>query len=257
MKNPRSLAVIGSSGMVGWDLVEFLKSKFKVTKIDRKNYNQHKGKSFDIVVNANGNSNKVWAKDHILEDFEASTVSTYNSLFDFPFKTYVYISSADVYPDHTRTKTTSEETLINPEKLSSYGLHKYLSESIVKNFTKNYIILRCPMILGTKLRKGPICDILNKSRLYVSSKSSFQIITTGELANIIYFLLDKKITNEIFNVGGTETVDLNSVSKLIKKTITFPKRSDTQKYEMNVSKLAKKYPLKKSAEYLQDFLKQL
>lgn len=253
----RYLAVIGSSGMLGSDLVEHLKSKFKVTGIDRKNYNKNRGKRFDIVVNANGNSNKVWAKDHILEDFEASTVSVYKSLFDFPCKTYIYISSADVYPDHSNKKTTNEQASINLKKLSPYGLHKYLSESIVKNFTKNYIILRCPMILGTKLRKGPIYDILNNSRLYVSPKSSFQMITTRELANIIYFLLDKKITNEIFNVGGTETVDLNSVSKLIKKTITFLKRSDTQKYEMDVSKLARKYPLKKSAEYLQDFLKQL
>lgn len=257
MKNPKSLAVIGSNGMLGSDLAEYLRPKFKVTGIDRKNYNQYAGKHFDIVINANGNSNKVWARDHVLEDFEASTTSVYKSLFDFPCKIYVYISSADVYPDRTSTKTTSEETLINPEKLPSYGLHKYLSESIVRNFTKKYIIFRCPMIFGTKLRKGPIYDILNNSRLYVSAKSSFQMITTREIANIISFLIDKNITSEIFNIGGQGTVAISSVSKHLKKTITIPKKSGTQKYEMDVSRLAKKYPLKKSAEYLQDFLKQL
>jgi len=258
MKHFKTLAVIGSRGMVGSDLMQYLKPKFeKVTGIDRKNYDRCRGTKFDVVINANGNSNKVWAKNHILEDFAASTTSVYNSLFDFPCKTYIYISSSDVYPDHTSTKTTNESKTINPENLSPYGFHKYLSEYVVRNVTKNYLILRCPMILGTKIRKGPIYDILHNSTLFVSEKSAFQMITTGELANIIYNLIDKNINREIFNAGGKGMVDLNSVSKFIKKTITFPKDGETVRYEMNVSKLDKAFKLKTSREYLQDFLKQL
>lgn len=258
MKNLKSLAIIGSSGMVGSDLMMYLKSEFKkLTGINRKNYNRFKGKKFDIVINANGNSNKVWANNHVLEDFEASTTSVYKSLFDFPSKIYIYISSADVYPDHTNKKTTSESQTMDIKNLSSYGLHKYLSECIVRNSHKNYLILRCPMILGSKLRKGPLYDILNNSRLYISPKSSFQMTTTHELANIISFLLDKRLTNETFNMGGVGTVDLKSVLTLVKKKVSFPKKGEVQKYEMNISKLNKKYPLKSSIDYLQDFLKQL
>jgi nucleoside-diphosphate-sugar epimerase len=257
MKHAKHLAIIGSRGMLGSDLADYLKSKFKVTGIDRKNYNRFKERKFDIVINANGNSNKIWAQESVLEDFQASTTSVYKSLFDFPCKTYIYISSADVYPDHKNKKNTSETTEINPEELSSYGLHKYLSENIVRNIAKNYIIFRCPMILGTKLRKGPIYDILNNSRLYISPKSSFQMITTHEVANIISFLLGNNITCEIFNVGGKGTVDLSSVAKYLKKSQTFPKSAETQTYEMDISKLGKKYQLKTSIKYLQDFLKQL
>lgn len=258
MKYSKSLAIIGSSGMLGSDLMMYLKSKFKnLTGIDRKNYNRFKEKRFDIVLNANGNSNKIWAGKHVFEDFGASTISVYKSLFDFPCKTYIYISSADVYPDHSNKKTTNEQTSIDPESLSSYGLHKYLSEGIVRNFIKNYIILRCPIILGVKLRKGPMYDILKGSHLYVSASSSFQMITTLEIANIITFLIDKNITSEIFNIGGQGTVDLKSVLTLVKKKVSFPKKGEVQKYEMNISKLNKKYPLKSSIDYLQDFLKQL
>lgn len=258
MKNLKSLAVIGARGMVGSDLIRYLKSNFEnVTGIDRKNYDRYKGKRFDIVVNANGNSNKVWANDNILGDFEASTVSVYKTLLDFPCKTYVYISSADVYPNHTSKKATSESKTIEVENLSPYGFHKYLSECIVKNFTKNYIILRCPMMLGNNLKKGAVFDILNNSRLFVSADSAFQMITTKELAQIIYFLLAHSITKEIFNVGGRGTVILREIDKYIHKPITFPKDGKIHIYETDVSKLHKTYSLKTSGEYLKDFLKNL
>ena len=258
MKNLKSVAIIGGRGMVGSDLTRYLKSHFgKITSIDRKNYDRYKRKRFDIVINANGNGNKIWAKNNVLSDFAASTTSVYTSLFDFPCKTYIYISSADVYENHTSTKTTNESGNIEVEKLSSYGFHKYLGECIVRNFTKNYLILRCPMILGTNLKKGPIYDILHNSRLFVNADSAFQMITTYELAQIIYFLLSKNITKEVFNVGGKSSVILRKITEYVQKPIIFPKDGEIVKYEINVSKLGKIYPLKTSGEYLQDFLKVL
>lgn len=257
MKHFKSLAIIGSRGMVGSDLTRYLKPYFKnTTEIDRENYNRYRGQRFDVVINANGNSNKPWANDHILEDFSASTTSVYQSLFDFSCKTYIYISSSDVYPDHTSKKATKESATIDPEKLSTYGFHKYLSECIVKNFIKNYIILRCPMILGTRLKKGPIYDILHNAPLFVTPESAFQMITTNQLAQIIYFLLAHNKTREIFNVGGRSRVQFTKISKYLQKPVIFPKSGgETVNYETNVSKLNKIYHLKTSDEYLQDFLK--
>lgn len=256
MKNLKNLAIIGGRGMVGSDLMQYLKSYFgRITSIDRENYDQHRGKHFDIIINANGNSNKIWAKNNVLSDFSASTASVYASLLDFPCKTYIYISSADVYSNHTSQKFTYESKTIEVENLSSYGFHKYLSECIVRNFIKNYIILRCPMILGTNLKKGPIYDILHDSRLFVSQDSAFQMITTHELAQIIYFLLAQNITKEVFNVGGRGTLMLGKIAEYLNKSVTFPKDVETAKYEINVSKLDKIYHLKTSGEYLQDLVK--
>lgn len=258
MKHFKSLAIIGSRGMVGSDLILYLKSHFgKIVGIDRKNYDRYRGHRFDIVINANGNSSKLWAKDNVLADFSASTTSVYATLFDFPCKIYIYISSSDVYPNHTSKKATKESENIEVENLSPYGFHKYLSECIVRNFMKNYIILRCPMILGTKLKKGPIYDILHNSRLFVTRESAFQVITTYELAQIINFFLEHNITREVFNVGGRGAVPFNRINEYIKRPIIFPKDGETQIYETNVSKLRKIYQLKTSGEYLQDFLKNL
>lgn len=256
MKSLKSVAIIGGNGMVGSDLVRYLKSYFgKITSIDRENYDRHRGTNFDIVINANGNSNKIWAKNNVLSDFAASTTSVYSSLFDFPCKAYIYISSADVYPNHSNKKFTSESKTIQVENLSSYGFHKYLGECIVRNFTKNYIILRCPMMLGNNLKKGPIYDILHKLRLFVNAKSAFQMITTKELAQIIYLLTSKNITKEIFNVGGRGAILFKRINSYIQQPVIFPKDGQTQTYETDVSKLHNMYRLKTSGEYLQDFVK--
>lgn len=252
----KTLAVIGSKGMVGSDLVQYLKPKFQnLTEIDRDNYNDHTGKKFDIVINANGNSNKIWANENRLGDFEASTVSVYNSLLDFPSKKYIYISSSDVYEDHSDEKITSEDGLITPNNLTSYGFHKFLSELIIKNFAEDYTILRCPMMLGTNLKKGPIYDILKGSRLYISEDSSFQMITTKELARIILSLLEKSVKNEIFNVGGKGKVLFNGMKKYLNKKVNFPKDGKKETYEINVSKLDRIFPLRTSEEYLKEYLK--
>lgn len=256
MKQPKTLAVIGSRGMLGSDLTRYLKPYFQnITEIDKENYDKYRGQQFDVVINANGNNNKIWANENVLADFAASTASVYKTLLDFPCKTYVYISSADVYPDHTNKKFTDESKAIAVEKLSSYGLHKYLSECIVKNFSKNHITLRCPMILGTNLKKGPVYDILHSFHLFINPKSSFQTITTAEIAKIISLLIEKNIINEVFNIGGQDKVSLNEITKYLKKTVTSPKDGQIHTYEMDVSKLNRIYPLKTSAQYLKDFLK--
>ncbi len=111
------------------------------------------------------------------------------------------------------------------------------------------------MMLGTNLKKGPMYDILNNSRLFISKMSAFQMITTEELAQIVYFLLDKNISKEIFNVGGKGTASVNDIARYMKRSAAFPKDGKTQTYETDVSKLNKIYPLKTSAQYLKDFLK--
>ena len=236
------VAIIGSEGMIGFDLIQYLKSSFEIVGINRKNYKQYIGQSFDIVINANGNSRKFWANENALADFEASTASVYHSIMDFPCKTYIYLSAADVYPDHANSP--SEEAAITPEWLSPYGLHKYLSECIIRCREENYIILRCPLMLGRKLKKGPIYDIAH-GKLFVSEKSAFQMITTKGLAEIIDTLLKQDIMG-IFNIGGTGKVPLSEIT-------TATHEGEAQTYEMDVTKLNKIYPLKSSREYLQDF----
>lgn len=240
--------------MLGSDLVKYLSQSFSVTSISKENYSQFINHSFDVVVNANGNSKRFWAIKNPLEDFTASTVSVYKSLFDFKFNTYIYISSSDVYVNHSSKDYTSENQIQDSSKLSPYGLHKYLSERIVENHCKSYVILRASMLLGQNLKKGPIYDIINKNPLFISKTSRLQMISTQEATNVITFLIDKKIENDIFNLGGKDIIDFEKIQTYFSSPITFQDKNETQIYEMNVSKLNNIFPLKTSEFYLQKFL---
>ncbi len=254
MNKRKSLAILGANGLLGKGLTQYLSSKFDITPIIRENYIQNKGKQFDIFINANGNSKRFWALKNVYKDFELSTVSVYKTFFDFKFKRYIYISSSDVYPNHDNPKANLEDNIINVSNLNNYGLHKYLSELIIKSNLGNYLILRCSMILGVQLKKGPFFDIVNNKPLFITPNSRLQLITTLAISEIINMLLLTKIKNKIFNVGGEGAVSFDHINKYFRTSIKWSKKALHQHYEMNVSKLKAKYEVKKSDEYLKDWL---
>lgn len=254
----KTLAIIGSNGMVGSDLIQYLGAKFQVTPINRDNYQNHIGDYFDIVINANGNSKRFWANQNPLDDFFVSTVSVYKSIFDFPCEMYIYISSPDVYENHTGTEQTKESNKIVPENLSPYGLHKYLAELIVKKYKEKFLILRHSMILGSNLRKGPFYDIMHNNPLFITLSSKLQLITTSAVAYIIKTLLENTVVNETINIGGKGTLAFGKIREYYDRKIKISPQAETQIYEMNVEKITHLYPtLKTSEEYLQEFLKGL
>lgn len=243
--------------MLGSDLVRYLRRKFRVTGIHKENYQSYRGTAFDIIINANGNSKRFWANSHPVEDFIASTVSVYNSLFDFKCSVYVYISSSDVYENHTSPRYTKEDVSIAPDKLTPYGLHKYFSELLIRKYVKNYLILRSSMILGSNLTKGPLYDAIHHEPLFITRDSRLQMITTKSIADIICTLIDKKITHGVFNMGGMGTFSFSGLDRYVSGPHVYRADGEKQLYEMNVAKMLKLYPLKTSVEYLQEFLHEL
>ena len=256
VKKSKTVAIIGSGGMLGSDLVAFLSESFQVTGIKRENYDRNIGKRFDIVINANGNSKRFWANEYPLEDFKLSTESVYRSVFDFSCGLYIYISSSDVYLRHDLPKFTREEQKINSARLSAYGFNKYLAEQIIKHYCPRYIILRSAMILGRHLKKGPFFDVQNKQKLYISRESRLQLITTQKIAGVIRQLLILKKNNAVYNLGGAGAFPMSKLTDYF-SGVNFREDAETQVYDMNVRKLKKIYPLKTSEEYLQDYVKLL
>lgn len=239
--------------MLGSDLAAFLSESYHIDAIDLDDYAGCAGNYYDILVNANGNSRRFWANQNPLEDFSASTLSVYKSLFDFKFNKYIYISSSDVYPDHTGPSTAREDVEIDSQKLSPYGLHKYLSEEIIRNRCNDYLILRMSMMLGRSLRKGPFYDILHGNELLVTLDSRLQLITTRAVAEVIKKLMSEDVNNEAFNVGGRGVFDFRNVKKYFDVPLRFAPAAETQVYEMDVAKISKLCTLKTSEEYLNDF----
>ena len=251
------VAILGSEGFVGSELCKVLKTHYEVCGVTRRNYGEKCDEEFDVLINANGNSRRYWANKNILEDFQASTISVYESIFDFNTQLYIYISSVDVYEKHDSPISTEEKTCINPSGLCAYGFHKYLSELIVRRHCPRYLILRCSAMVGERMRKGPVRDLLDGKPLFITSDSMLQFIGTSEVAKIILSLINQNIYNETVNIGGIGTISLEYLASLGRTKLSILPEAQRQIYEMNVSKLRKIFPIKTSKTYVQESLNRL
>lgn len=248
------IGILGSEGFLGSELYRYFKVNYDTCGITRSNYNQNKGEEFDIFINANGNNRRYWANNNVLEDYEASTSSVYKTFFHFKTEHYIYISSADVYGEHKNLMKINENAVIDPERLCAYGFHKYLSELIVKRCAKKYLILRCSAMIGRNMKKGPFKDLIDDKPLFITSDSKLQFITISEVAKIIMKLINDDIYNEIFNIGGVGAVTIYCLEKILQKKLIVHKEAEKQFYQMNVAKLKRVFPIKKSIEYVKEYL---
>jgi nucleoside-diphosphate-sugar epimerase len=246
------IGIIGANGFLGKTLAQRFTLLGQVYGITRQNYEHFKQESFDVLVNADGNSRRYWANQNPVEDFEASVKSVYRSLFDFNTERYVFISTSDVYPLQGNENT--REDIGVDQVLSPYGFNKLLAERIVRNYSASYLILRCSALIGKDLKKGVVKDILDGTPLFVTLESKLQLITTSEVANVILYLVNRQKKNVIYNVGGRGSITVREIASMLGKKVTTRKDAMIDFHEMCVDKLASEYPLKSSAEYLNDFV---
>jgi nucleoside-diphosphate-sugar epimerase len=246
-----SIGVLGGNGFLGKSLVQyFLDRGFIVTAITKENYHDHKKEKFDVLINANGNSKRFWANQNPEGDYELSVVSVKDSMVDFHYEQYIYISSSDVYPDHDDSGKAHELVEIDAARLEPYGLHKFQAEQLVKGL-HSYLILRCSALVGPGIRKGVVKDIMDNSELFVSKDSYLQFVAATEVARCIEELLSRKANNEIFNLGGKGSLTVGKVCEMFGKPCHFRPDAKLQQYEMDVTKLDKIVGLETSAHWLQ------
>lgn len=228
-----NIAVLGSNGFVGQAVSKKLSENHVITNINKHNYKDFLGHYFDIFVNCNGNSRKFWANNNIKEDFVLSVQSVYNSLFDFKFNVYIYISSMDVYAH-------------NP-----YGYHKMLSENLIQDKTSNYVFFRCSSIIGKNMKKGVVKDILEDKPVFVSSDSRIELITDTDVGRVVDEVISKGIVSDIINVGSTTTITVEEIAYFFNKKIKF---SDNLVLQMFDYKVDNRFNFKTALEYLNELL---
>ena len=249
------IIVIGGNGFVGSGFVRHFHSQgVPVTVVDRTNYKQLIGAECDILINANGNSKKMLAKDDPKGEFQASVVSVSDSLVDFKFKKYVFLSTSDVYPDCSKPDLTREDTTLRIAEQSPYGFHKYVAELCVKHSAKDWLIIRQGGFVGQGMKKNAVFVVLYGNQLWVHPKSRFQFINTDDSARLVMELIDREVSNEVLNLTATGTISVKEIMRLAGRTVPHDPSTKSVCYEISTKKVSQYLSLPSTFDTVRSFL---
>ncbi len=254
------IVLIGSNGFVGSAFRRLLEAKGgELVCVTRQNYAEHAGTSADVVIEAACNSKKFFAEEKPFEEFDTSVGHRFRTLRDFPAPVHLHISSVDVYEDLTSPATTGEDTKIAPENCTYYGLHKLMSEDLVRKYAREWLIVRLAGMVGPGLRKNPVYDILNGQPLRIHPESRYQFLATDEAARISWDLLESGVRSDVLNVCGAGTVRPLDIAELAGKPLDLsqlPATATPRVVDISVEKVGRLFPIPESSATVAAFIAQ-
>jgi nucleoside-diphosphate-sugar epimerase len=252
--------VIGGGGFVGSAYIRlFDRLGIECASINRANYAEHVGRNCDVLINANGNSQKYLAERDPKTEFDASVRTVVHSLEDFRAGIYVFLSTGDVYVSQERPEVTREELVLDPRQMSRYGLHKFMAESFVRALHPNWLIIRMGGFVGPGLRKNAIFDMLNDKPVWLDLNSELQFISTDHAAEIVWTLVNKGIRNDTLNLAAKGVMRLGNIYQRLGLKSTLDLAVKKVRFEISTENLERLYgkELPKTADEVGAFLKSL
>ena len=143
----KNIAIIGYTGLIGKNLINQYKSKFKsIDLFNSKNSNNLKDKKYDLVFCSAMPAEK-WIANKFPKKDTLNRDKLIKNLSKLSTNLIVLISTIDVHQNHIYGKN-----------------RKYLEKYVQKKFNK-YLIIRLPAVFGKGLKKNILFDLLNRNQL--------------------------------------------------------------------------------------------
>ncbi len=256
----KRVTVIGGEGFVGSAFAAHLarRTDIELVAVTRGNYGGFAGRTSDVTIEAACNSRKFLAEEEPVPEFDLSVRHRLRTLHDFPAKLHVHVSSVDVYRDLTSPQTTREDSADNVGSGSNYGFHKLLAEELVEHYADRWLIVRLAGMVGTRLRKNPVYDIVHGQPLRIHPDSQYQFMGTDEVARIVWELVEEGIDGEVFNVCGEGLVAPRQIAELAGRDMNLSLLDDAERprvVDINLEKLRKRKVIASSMSSIVRFLR--
>jgi len=241
------ILILGACGFIGQNAVKYFSkggnevysadiiystkpNYFQILK--KENYQEiFSSHQYDVCLNAAGSAHVQFSFQHPLKDFSLNTTFVYEILSYIkvhnPKCKFINLSSAAVYgnPKHLPIKETHE---VNP--LSPYGLHKYYSELICKEFHKYFGLHTCSLRIfsayGNGLKKQLFWDLYQKTlsnqtlTMYGTGNETRDFIYILDLLQAIELIIKKgDFESNIYNVANGEEISILEATQTFKEII--------------------------------------
>jgi dTDP-4-dehydrorhamnose reductase len=204
--------LLGHRGLIGSAFADHLSDgSVELIRVDSENYATVRGMHSDVVINANGSSDRRLASADPMASFRLNDEVTLASLVDLPTHLYVHVSTVGVYPDAADRFQNAEDRPLDPSRMTTYGRFKWISEVLVQGHAESWLIVRVGPVVGPGLRKNSVYDLLEKRTLFFNPASEMPYIDTRDVARIVWSIRDAH--DQVFNVAGEGNVKLSDLAK--------------------------------------------
>lgn len=247
--------LLGHRGLLGAAFARHLRLLgAEVIGLDSTNYETARGMRSDVVLNADGSSDRRLAENDPLRSFQLNDEVTLASLVELPTDLYLHVSSVGVYAAHPGDRGRNvEDTVLDPLAMTNYGRFKWIGELLVRSHAKRWVIARVGPVVGPGLRKNSVFDLLEQRTLFCSPASKMPYIDTRSVARMVWELRGED--GEIFNIAGDGDVRLDELAhelgvELDPSLAALP-RDD---WSIDVSKLRTRMPVPRAWDEVRRFV---
>jgi len=197
-------ALIGHSGFVGSTLLRQSNFSDLYRSTDIGSIRQQ---SFDLVVCAGAPAQKWLANKDPVND-QKKIQDLISHLETIKCKSFVLISTIDVFhsPQGVDEYSAVEEINLHP-----YGLNRRHLEKFIQSHFKSHLVVRLPGLVGPRLRKNIIFDLLHNNNLdAIDSRGVFQFYPMVNLWHDIQHAFAKGI--QLLHLTA-EPVNIETIAK--------------------------------------------
>lgn len=241
-------------------LGRFLYERFGGFGLDRntsdKQFQKIKRERVDTIIHCAGQGPKKINQDSLFSYVDDNVLLT-KRVAEIPHRKFVFISTVDVYPK-TKGAHNEEEEILVEDAEGFYALTKLMSESIIRELSPNYLILRCSALLGTYSRQNSLIRIAEEKdpKITLSSSSVMNYIRHDQVADFIEYAIKKNLKG-IYNIVSSENIIIRDVAKLLSKKVSFGSYNYNVGNISNrkISKIISSFD-KSSEEVIEEFLEE-
>tara|TARA_A100001234_G_C12368390_1_gene277076 strand:- start:96 stop:572 length:477 start_codon:yes stop_codon:yes gene_type:complete len=144
----------------------------------------------------------------------------------------------------------------NHSNISNYGMHKLITENIIRNTYSDFLIIRLPALLSKKIKKNVVFDVYNNRPLFISPESYLNFISTKVVSEfIIKFIFESSFN--IINLAANSSIKIKEVISIAKKQHIYKSKSldnlPLEKYQISTELLKNFYLTDDSKFYIEEF----
>ncbi len=241
-----NIHIIGAKKGLG----KYLSENVKSIKINRNQLYKIKESKNNIFIVCASNKSK-FPKNRDIYKFYSDNILLIQKLVSLKHRLIIFMSTVEVYSQNN----SSESTNLNCELQNPYSFSKIISEKIIINNCKHYVILRLGALLG-KYSNNLLARIMknNEKNTTLSENSEFNYILYSDVLNFINKIIKNKIKG-IFNILANNNMILKDAVKLTNKKIKYGKyKYVTKKVSNNKIKKIDKFFNKSSKTNILNFI---